>query len=177
MKLHTSILSPLDIVVLLKIIAYQNASWTQAEMAEALFISQGEVSRSLQRSKYAGLLDATGKKVMRMALLELLQYGIRYIFPQQPGPLVRGIPTSHSAIPLSKMIESNEHYVWPSGTGKIRGHGIQPLYPSVVQAVKNDHLLYELLALTDALRVGKAREKELALDALKKHFFNGEPGN
>jgi hypothetical protein len=44
----------------------------------------------------------------------------------------------------------------------------------VVDAVKIDSKLHELLALVDALRVGKAREKELAIVELKKRILNGE---
>ncbi|WP_299547438.1 hypothetical protein [Seonamhaeicola sp.] len=164
-------MSPQDIVVLLKITTYGNASWFQEQLAEALHISQSEISKSLVRSKFAGLIDTSGKKVFKMALLEFLQYGIRYVFPEQPGALVRGIPTAHSALPLSDIIVSEEHYVWPSGKGKMRGQAITPLYPSVVDAVQNDESLHELLALVDALRVGRAREKEIAIKELKDRIL------
>jgi hypothetical protein len=60
--------------------------------------------------------------------------------------------------------------VWPYGHGKLRGHSIVPLYPSVPEAATKDPKLHELLALVDALRVGKAREREIAICELKKHF-------
>jgi hypothetical protein len=68
--------------------------------------------------------------------------------------------TAHSAAPLNDAIHSSEHYVWPTGKGNLRGHSIVPLYPSAIEAAQNDRKLYELLALVDALRVGRAREKE-----------------
>jgi hypothetical protein len=92
----------------------------------------------------------------------------------QPGTIVKGIPTAHSAAPLREVIQSTEPYVWPSGKGTLRGQSIAPLYPSVVDAVQNDPKLHELLALVDALRVGKAREKELAITELKKRILDGE---
>jgi len=49
-----------------------------------------------------------------------------------------------------------------------------PLYPSVPEAANKDEKLYELLALADALRVGRAREKELAIVELKKRLGIGE---
>lgn len=174
MKVQQQIISPQDIVILLKIITYEDKPWSQLVLAEELFISQSEVSKSLMRSKNATLLDYTGKKVMRAALLEFLQYGIKYVFPQQPGAMVRGVPTAHSAPPLNTVFQSQEQYVWPSGTGNVRGQSVLPLYPSVVQAVKHDTKLYELLALVDAIRVGRAREKELAIQELKKRILNGE---
>ncbi len=172
MKTKQQIMSPQDIVVLLKITTCNNASWLQDQLAYDLHISQSEVSKSIARSKFAGLIDASGKNVFKMALLEFLQYGIRYVFPEQPGALVRGIPTAHSALPLSNIIVSEEHYVWPSGKGKLRGQAITPLYPSLIHAVQNDTKLHELLALVDALRVGKAREKEIAIRVLKDRVLN-----
>lgn len=174
MQQKQQIMSPHDIVILLKIVAYGKEQWFQQPLAEALGISQSEVSKSLNRSKYAGFLDPKGKTVMRMALLEFLQHGLRYVFPQKPGAVVRGVPTSHSAPPLKELIQSSEDYVWPSGKGKVRGHSIMPLYPSVPEAALKDAQLYELLALVDALRVGRAREKDLAIIELKKRFGLGE---
>lgn len=172
MKPQQPTMSPQDVVVLLKIISYGDEPWSQVPIALALYMSQSEVSKSIARSKYAGLLDPSGKIVRRMALMEFLQYGIKYVYPQSPGAVVRGIPTAHSAPPLSNAIQSDENYVWPSGKGKVRGQSIIPLYASVVDAVQNDEKLYELLALTDALRVGRARERELAIVELKKRIIN-----
>jgi hypothetical protein len=167
-------MSPHDIVILLKIVSYGNEPWFQQSLAESLGISQSEVSKSLQRSRYAGLLDPKGKVVMKMALMEFLQYGLRYVFPQKPGPIVRGVPTSHSAPPLNAEIQASEAYVWPYAKGTVRGQSIIPLYPSVPEAAVKDKYLHELLALTDSLRVGRAREKEMAIIELKKRLGSGE---
>ena len=167
MKAHQQLMKPQDIVLLLKIISMQNDSWNQLQTAAALNMSQSEISESVARSKYAGLLDSKGKKVMKLALMEFLQFGVKYVFPQRPGAIVRGIATAHSAAPLNSIIVSEEHYVWPSGKGNLRGQAIMPLYPSVVDAVQKDEMLHELLALVDAIRVGRAREKEIAINELK----------
>ena len=89
-KLQQQIMSHLDIVILLKIIAYKDEPWYQVPLAKELFISQSEVSKSLVRSKFAGLLDNECKQIFKLALMDFLQYGIKYVFPQQPGTLVRG---------------------------------------------------------------------------------------
>ena len=161
---------PQDIVVLLKLIIEENHSWNQISLAKSLFMSQSEISESLWRSNYARLLYAKNKQVARQPFMDLLVYGIPYVFPQQPGAVVRGIPTSHSALPLKDAIQSGENYVWPYAKGHMRGHGIQPLYNSVIQAVEQDAQLYEYLALIDALRVGRAREKSLAREMLHKRI-------
>lgn len=160
-------IKPQDILILLKILSLESKEWRQIDIAESLDISQSEISQSLIRVRYAGLLSDDGKEVMRSALLEFLLHGIAYAFPQKPGAMVRGIPTAHSAPPLKNEIMSNENYVWPSATGEIRGFKIEPLYPTVPKAVKNDLKLYELLALVDAIRIGRAREKNLAAKELE----------
>jgi len=170
-------MKPQDVLLLLKLICLGDTEWNQKPVAEALGMSQSEVSEAVARMKYAGLLDPKGKKVMRMAFMEFLQYGIRYAFPQQPGAMVRGVPTSHSAAPLQNEIQSNEHYVWKYGKGTVRGQSIVPLYPSAVEAALKDSALHELLALIDALRVGRARERELAIAYLKEKIVGKAMGN
>lgn len=174
MKQIQYIMKPQDVVILLKIIASGTDQWQQKPLSEALLISQSEVSQSVARSKYAGLLDNSGKKVMRLTLLDFLQYGLACVFPQKPGPVVRGILTAHSAPPLNAIIQSNELFVWPSAKGKIRGQSVLPLYSSVVDVAEQDHEFYQLLTLTDALRVGRAREKEYAIAELRKRLLSGE---
>ena len=122
------------------------------------------------RSKYSRLIDSDRKKVNRLNLLEFIHHGIRFVFPQQPGRLVRGIPTAHSAPPLNQEIQSEEAFVWPYHQGTVRGQAIIPLYKSVPEAALRDEKLYELLALVDAIRVGKTREKELAMQFLKERI-------
>jgi len=39
---------------------------------------------------------------------------------------------------------------------------VQPLHPGVPGAAQRDPVLYDLLALVDALRIGRARERALA---------------
>jgi hypothetical protein len=174
MKAQSQHLKPQDVVLLLKIVSDNNPTWNQKPMAETLGLSQSEVSEAVARCKFSGLLAPDGKTVMKMALIEFLQFGLRYVFPQQPGAIVRGIPTSHAAAPLNEEIQSTEIYVWPYGKGTVRGHSIIPLYPSVPEAASKDAKLHELLALTDALRVGRAREKEIAIVELKKRFDLGK---
>ena len=164
-------MKPQDVVVLLKVIALNDDNWQQIPLAHSLKMSQSEVSQSVARSKYAGLLDDSGKKVMRQALYNFLQYGLAVVFPAKPGAVVRGIPTAHSASPLNKEISSGEDYVWPFAQGNVRGHGITPLYATVPQAALDDEQLHALLALTDALRVGKAREKNIAVQELKNRIW------
>lgn len=174
MRKHSG-LKPQDIVVLLKIVALANQQWKQLDLATSLFISTFEISNALQRCAIAQLIDQSKKSVYRKSLLEFLVHGLKYVYPVRPGGIVKGIATAHSAPPLSQLISSEkESYVWPDADGNFSGQAIEALYPGVPKASKQDQRLYELLALVDAIRVGKAREQNLAVDELQKRIGYGE---
>lgn len=169
MKQHSG-MRPQDIVILLKIAAKGDQKWFMKDLSQELIISASEISESINRSVIAGLIGANKKRLMRLAILDFLEHGLRYVYPQRPGPLVRGLPTAHSAPPLGNEIVSNEPYVWPYAQGTVRGQAIDPLYPKVPEASVRDPLFYELMALCDSLRVGRAREKKLAIQLLKERI-------
>ncbi|MFC3560269.1 hypothetical protein [Pedobacter jamesrossensis] len=87
--------------------------WLSREIAEELKISPSEISESLNRSSISGSLSPDKKKVIKSAFLSFLQYGLRYVFPVEPGPVECGMPTGHSADILKDYFISEETYVWP----------------------------------------------------------------
>lgn len=165
-------IKPQDMLVLLKLCLWRDREWRHVDLAAELGLSQTEVSFALERCRMSGFLDSGKKRVLRSALMEFLEHGLKYVYPVQPGPLCRGMPTAHSAPPLSKRIvsDADDQYVWPWADGKVRGQGIVPLYESVPHAAAKDPQLHELLALVDALRVGRARERALALEELESRL-------
>lgn len=167
-------MKPQDIIVALEILVLQNESWNQKSISSALCISQSEISQSINRLKYSGLMLSDGKEIMRLALFDFLQFAIKFVFPTKPGSIVRGIPTSHAAPPLSSVITSNEKYVWPNAKGTTRGQAITPLYNTIPDIALNNPPLYEFLALIDALRVGNMRERNMAIQELKKRILDGK---
>jgi hypothetical protein len=163
---------PQDVVILLKIIALQGSQWRTTDLANQLFMSQSEISEALHRNWVASLMNDSKKTVHTGSLLEFLEHGVKYVFPQRPGPIVRGMPTAHSAPPMSKMVQSGSSiYVWPDVEGVVRGEAIEPLYPTVPRAAKSDERFYEFLALVDAIRIGKAREVKLAAEQLRQKIL------
>lgn len=174
MKQSKNNLKPQDVVILLKIIALGEKNWFHHTLAQEIGMSQSEVSQSLNRSRYAGLIDEGRKKVNKLAFTEFLLHGVAYAFPQQPGALVRGVLTAHTAEPLNKIINANEKYVWPYAKGVDRGQAIEPLFSPVVEASLKDKELYELLTMVDAIRVGRIREKEIAKKELEKRILNAQ---
>lgn len=165
-------IKPQDIVLLLKLVVLGEERWRHLDLVAALGLSQTEVSFSLNRCRTVGFLDSTKRRVMKGALLEFLVHGLKYVFPARPGPISRGMPTAHSAAPLAGRIVSGEGdmYVWPSDAGKARGQAIEPLYRSVPLAAGRDRALYELLALVDAVRAGRAREQAMAVQELERRL-------
>jgi len=107
-------------------------------------------------------------------LQEFLLHGIQYVFVPERGELNRGGPTSYAAEPLVKLFADNPELppVWPDPEGSVRGESFSPLYKSAPKAIKQDAELYKLLALVDAIRGGRARERELAKMELIKRLDN-----
>lgn len=163
---------PQDIVVLIKIILLEGQEWQFQDIARAIYISPAEVSESVNRSAFAGLINHERRKVFRNAFFEFLQFGMPYVFPQAPGPMTKGMATGHSHKFFKTSIVSNEMYVWPDLNGMDYGQAIEPLYNNQVKAAKEDSLLYEILAMLDVIRVGKNREKKVAVNYLRKLLLN-----
>jgi hypothetical protein len=166
-----------DIVMLLKLSLQRESRVLSKKLANELFLSPSEISKSLHRCREAGLLYWTDleKRVNRPALLELLSHGLRYVFPPEKGGLTRGIPTATAVEPLKAYFPANTEPppVWPYAEGTVRGFSFSPLYRSVPQAALLDKELYKLLALCDAIRDGRARERTLAIHLLEKALNNG----
>ncbi|QQR91036.1 MAG: hypothetical protein IPJ88_04705 [Myxococcales bacterium] len=155
-------LLPLDLLVGLKLSAMSEEP-TYAQLGKALLLSPSQAYNSVKRLQRAKLLRANSLDVDKRALKEFIIHGAKYAFPAERGALKRGVPTAASAKPLSEQIRnSGVPLVWADEQGSERGESIEPLYRSIPKIVKDDPELYQRLALLDALRVGRARERSLA---------------
>jgi hypothetical protein len=173
MEKRTNTLKPQDIVILLKLISNTQSSTKPeriVDLSYSLGISASEISLGLRRLQNSALITEDTKKPLKNNALEFLKFGLKYVFPVKLSSVSRGVPTSHSASPLKEKITSNEEeqYVWPCDEGNIRGHSVTPLYPSVPLAALKDTKLHELLALVDAIRIGRSREQKIAFEELEK---------
>lgn len=157
----------LDIIVLLKLLL-ERSKRPYSLLSKELHISASEIHAAVRRGIAAGLIDPETRLPLRKPLEDYLLHGVRYAFPASLGGLARGIPTAYAAKPLADQISSEDlPPVWASPEGTMRGYAVEPLYSSVPEAAKSDPALYELLALVDALRIGRARERKLAEQELK----------
>ena len=163
-----------DIAILLKLAIQNGAQVPSKDLAESLFISPSEVSKSLKRSAESGLLHIAGgeKRVNRSGLMEFLSHGFKYVFPPAKGSMARGVPTATAAEPLkSRFLDNGDPpEVWPFVNGTVRGISLAPLYKGAPKAALRDPKFYSVLALCDAIRGGRTRERNLAIELLGKEI-------
>lgn len=167
-------MKPQDVLVALKLLA---SGWpgSYAAMGMQIGLSASETHAALRRARLAGLIHPKDNVPNKSAVAEFLLHGLKYVFPAHPGPRTRGMPTIHAAPPLAAMFRSSSSSdedipVWPDPEGTQRGYELKPLCRSVPIAARNDAKLYEWLVLTDALRGGRARERELASAIVRRRL-------
>ena len=188
----TRMLRPHDFVILLKLTTLEAGTEArQLDLALALGLSQGEVNKALGRLSYAGLYsdvaDSSPRlprqrrhrfgRVNKHALLDVLLHGVRYILPVRPGAETRGVATAWGALPLAaEIVHQADHVpVWPYADGTSWGPSVEPLHASAPYAATHDPRIHELLALVDALRIGRARERALATKYLSERLSYEQP--
>ena len=167
---QTSI-KPFDFVLAVKIAVNKEQDYLISQLADEFGVSVSTVHAGLQRAVLAKLLSRSSGSVraVRPALQEFALHGVKYAFPGALGRSTRGVPTAIGAPILASHFESTSDLVpvWPHPEGKIYGMELTPLHPSVPKVALQDQSLYEVLALVDAIRVGAAREREIAIEELK----------
>ena len=193
-RMSPASLLPQDVVVLAKLLTYADGRPSLARMAADLFLSGSQVHAALKRLEAARLVfkdaqssrpktsnrravarlvkDARSGRPNTSAAEEFLVHGVKYMFPAVRGGVTRGMLTSYAAPPLNRHISLGRDLppVWPFAMGKHRGVSLQPLYVTVPLAAQADPYLYELLALLDALRDGRARERSFAESEIVKRL-------
>lgn len=172
-------LKPQDLLVLLKAAAHPPQRWTYAALGEALSMSASETHASVKRAVASGLAVAPARgewSPVRPSLLEFVLHGVRYIWPATPGPVKRGVPTAFGVEPLASMLTAapSESPVWAHPAGSAKGPTLSPLYRTAPQAALADPALHRLLALLDALRTGRARERQLAARLMEADLMRFE---
>ncbi len=168
-----------DLLVLLKLTVWGEHPWRQEDIARELGLVQSQVNTSLRRAAEAGLYDAETKQVNKTALANLLINGIRHLIPGKLGARAHGLPTAwgHRGAFHALVYGAAEPPVWDSAGKESKakdqetdGVAVEPLHERVPYAAARDAKLYEILAAIDALRVGRAREMEMARDLLRNRL-------
>ncbi len=162
-----------DILVLLKLVTQGDESWTYSQIAAELDLSASQVHAAVGRIIRSGLaLDENGRvRIHTRNLEEFLLHALRYVSVPERGPKSRGTATLTCAPPFAAMFaEDDEPIVWPDPSGDARGESLKPIHKSAPAAARRDPELYELLVISDALRAGRARERQAAAKELKKRL-------
>ncbi|MCW5655107.1 hypothetical protein [Hydrogenophaga sp.] len=167
-------LKPQDLAVAFKLASLAGYWPGYAELARAMHLSAFEAHACVSRLGAARLLTevGAGPVLVMPAFKPLLLQGAPYFFPPVRDGVTMGFPTAYGVEPLkSKVLFADElPPVWPHEDGVTRGVGLLPLYPRLPLAALDDAELYEWLALFDALRIGQAREREMARGLLEERL-------
>lgn len=113
------------------------------------------------------------RHVIRSNLEEFLVHALPFLLPVEPGPVGRVIPTAWGAEPLRSLIVSGDDPppVWPDPRGSGRGPQVAPVSELAPALAQGDRRLGEWFALIDGIRIGRARERTLAADELRKRIW------
>lgn len=162
-----------DILVLLKLVTLRDEVWTYDGLAAELDLSPSQVHTAIRRAIRSGLAIEVDDRIRVniRRLEEFLVHALRYISVPERGPKSRGMATLTSAPPFASLfLSDDEPVVWPDPSGDVRGESLEPIHKSVPAAARRDPELYELLVIADALRAGRARERQAAMKELKKRL-------
>ena len=167
-------LEPLDLIVVLKMAAARRPGaedrCSVRDLASALAVPKSNIQRSMKRLVAQSLVvvGPDGRRVNRLNARDLFVHGVRWLAPAKVGRVVLGLPTAHAASPLASLLPGDvDPVVIPLEEGPVRGRSVTPIHPSAPAAAKNDQKLHELLAIVDGIRIGGAREREVAAAALQ----------
>lgn len=145
----------------------ESPNWKQSQLAESLCMSQSEISASLKRSEQGHLLNRDEKILYPQNIQDFLIYGFSYVFPAELGPVNKGLVTAQShPFFLEQFPPLAIPFVWAYKKGGSLGQTIAPLHPRQAEAALKDKKLYQLLACLDVIRIGTAREKQLAIEEI-----------
>lgn len=161
-------LLPQDVFIMLKLAVSGQQKWTYHGIGHELAMSPSMVHDGVKRATKARLYDSVGKRPIRTALLEFIIHGVKYAFPPDIGAVTRGVATAHSSLFFkdSFYTDPDAGYVWPNPKGADRGMSLSPLYKSASAIASKDQVFYQTLCMVDAIRIGRAREVELASKCL-----------
>jgi hypothetical protein len=163
-------LAPADVLVALKLVAHPDRAVSVRQLGEELGMSKSSVAYSLRRLNALNLVkEARGvRRINRLALRDFLENGVRWIVPATLGDFELGLPTAHSADVLARnFIADADPVVMPLAHGPARGRAVSPLHPLAPKAAARDACLHRLLAVVDALRIGRARDRQVAAKELR----------
>jgi len=164
-----------DIVVALWLTKRPEWATRLPELAHVLGFPEQEADRVPARLTVSKLFNPESQLVDANGLVSILRAGLQKAFPaenQQAPENVRGVRTGLEATPFREQLLTDAHVlrVWKTADGDAKGQELSPLCPNAPALAHSDREMYEILALVDTLRFGRARERSVALDALRQRL-------
>ena len=164
-------LKPQDTLLALKYwsLKKQDQRISVRALAESIGISAGEASKGTKRLNSARLVVERNKEIYAEtgALVEWLNYGVRYAYPKEIIGYGRGLATCWNCSVLkSEMVPPSPAFVWASSGGDAEGAIIKPIHEAVPFAASRDENMYRALSLLEVIRNGKPRELAIARDLM-----------
>ena len=165
--------TPEDLAIVMRLALEETTPEARlAPIADTLGLEFDKLRQALKQAHEAGVYNVDRHRVNRLALTEFLLHGARYAYPPVWLPRGPGVPTAYSANPLREalFIDTNDEIVWPDAAGTCNGSGLEPLAPWVPRVARSNSQVHEFFALVDAMRVGRARERNLAVIGITKRL-------
>ena len=168
------VLKPQDLLVAIKLAVNLRRDFLLATLGQELGMVISAVHGCVRRCELARLISRSSgeMRAVKSTILEFALHGARYAYPAVQGTLARGMGTSIAGPSLRDHFDQTKAPppVWPDSSGNAYGPSITPLHHTVPMASRLDEKLFDVLTLIDALRVGAAREREMATELLKERL-------
>ena len=157
-------------IVLAIYLSTNDEPWTFQSVGKTLGISQSQVHLAWRRLVDSKLADSKFRRPIKRNLLEFLCHGAKYSFPVKRNENASGMVTGYTHPILNKLIKgtTDVKYVWNNTQARSKGVCIDPIHKSAPSLAKENERAYEILATLDAIRLGNAREQEVAMKLMKE---------
>lgn len=178
-----------DVILLILLRLRSEVEWTYGSLSQALGISASQCHLAVSRLQKTNLLAEHADRQWQVSgtnFEEYMIHALKYDFPGEVGPVVRGIPTVHSVNFVARNFLKHEQlpnitndYVWPDPEGTLKGNSVKPIHTCQLKLCKNQGNLtlgyatdiYDFLVCVDLIRIGQAREKKWAEEQIRERSW------
>lgn len=159
-----------DVVIAIKLVGASDPNWSYASLGSEIGLGHNQAHLACKRLVAASLMN--DKRVNKRNFVEFLVHGVKYVFPPVWDGEQHGIPTAISSPEMKKELRSQQRVVWPTRKRKDpKGDGLRPLHKCVFTVIEKDQFAYQILSVLDSIRVGSAREREIAVDYINSKIL------
>lgn len=174
MELRSEAMRSVELLVVLRLASWRKSKWTYQELAESLYLGEGQTHGAVKGAARCGFFDLRRKQILYANLMEFVEHGVKYAFPAQTTGDGVGLRTGPDAEPLRShlAVKASLPYVWDApDASDVAGIALPPLHRVVPKVALDDRHFHELLALLDVLRLRQsARHMNVAVRLLAERL-------